>query len=38
MDEKFFAAATSEGLWVVSFKTGKKLAVYFGLSDFSLHF
>ena len=33
-----FAAATFEGLCVGSFGTVKKLVVYFGLYDSSLHF
>ena len=39
LEKKFFAAAAFEGLWVVSFQTEwKKIAVYFGLYESSLHF
>ena len=39
LEEIFFAADTSEGLWVVSLETAwKKPVVYFGLYDSSLHF
>ena len=38
LGKDFFATATFQGYRDVSFQTVKKLVVYFGLSESSLHF